>query len=68
MEVGIDERRADELALRFDGVYGLRHDVGADFGNVFALHRDVDAGATVRKARVLDQQIEHGEALLLGAK
>jgi hypothetical protein len=58
MKMRIDERRRQQLPGGVERTAGGRIDRRCDLDDPAAAHRDVDAGAAVRKPRVPDQQVE----------
>ena len=58
MEVAIDQRRRHQPAGRIDGAARLAGDARLDTDDLAAGAGDVDTGAAVRQARILDEKIE----------
>ena len=60
MEVGVDEGRRDELALRVDRPLRLGPEVSLDGRDAAVAAGDRHPVAAVRQYRVDDDEIEHG--------
>ena len=59
VEMRIDERRAEQIALRVDDLVRRGVQRGRDFGDAAGLHGHGHAGTAIGQRSVFDEQIKH---------